>query len=224
MSMSMLDQVAEPAVAADEYWLSAQRPLSCLVFLLPLVAVYEFGVLYLGRSHADTLRNGADYWMRSWLALAGIPGGVVLPFCLLGLLLMWHVASRHPWRLEGRTMIGMLAESVLFACSLVALARLHEILFHGLVAAPLFVANEQMAVRAVSFVGAGVYEELLFRLCLVPVLYGAARLFQLSRRSAAVTSVLLTSLIFALAHYVGPGADGFTLYSFSFRALAGAFF
>jgi hypothetical protein len=46
-------------------YLSATRhPWSCLLFLLPLLLVYEGGVLSLGGPRADALRNGVDAWLR----------------------------------------------------------------------------------------------------------------------------------------------------------------
>jgi membrane protease YdiL (CAAX protease family) len=35
---------------------------------------------------------------------------------------------------------------------------------------------------------------------------------------------LVTSLMFSLAHYVGPTAETMVLFTFTFRALAGVFF
>jgi membrane protease YdiL (CAAX protease family) len=78
--------------------------------------------------------------------------------------------------------------------------------------------------RAVNYIGAGIYEEVLFRLLLLPVCYGLLRLLTVSRGPALFLAIAGTSLLFAGAHYVGPAADPWSLYSFSFRALAGAFF
>jgi len=39
-----------------------------------------------------------------------------------------------------------------------------------------------------------------------------------------IASILVTSLLFSAAHYLGPAADSFTLFSFVFRTLAGMFF
>ncbi len=78
--------------------------------------------------------------------------------------------------------------------------------------------------RVISYLGAGVYEEVLFRLCLVPVSYGLLRAFLIPRRPAILLSVLSTSILFSAAHYLGPAADQLTLFSFVFRALAGVYF
>lgn len=78
--------------------------------------------------------------------------------------------------------------------------------------------------RAVTFVGAGVYEEVLFRLLLLPVCYGWFRMLRAGPRASAALAVLATSLMFALAHYVGPAGDALVPYTFCFRAAAGAYF
>ena len=47
---------------------------------------------------------------------------------------------------------------------------------------------------------------------------------RLSRPRALAVAVLTTSLAFSLAHYVGPAAEAFDLFTFTFRTIAGAFF
>jgi membrane protease YdiL (CAAX protease family) len=41
---------------------------------------------------------------------------------------------------------------------------------------------------------------------------------------AAGFSVPITALVFAAAHYIGPAADPYTVFSFTFRTLAGLLF
>ena len=84
--------------------------------------------------------------------------------------------------------------------------------------------SREHAERAVSFVGAGIYEETMFRLFLLPLCYGLFRLGQLPPRRAAILGILASSLAFSLAHYIGPGADKLQLFTFTFRVMAGAFF
>jgi hypothetical protein len=85
----------DPQLDRDEpdYWLLARRPLACLVFLLPLLAIYEAGVLWAGGENPATVRNGADAWMRSLLETAGVPFGFVLPALVVAVLMGWHGES-----------------------------------------------------------------------------------------------------------------------------------
>jgi Type II CAAX prenyl endopeptidase Rce1-like len=212
---------------ADDYWLLARQPLHCLLFLLPLLAVYEAGVLKLGTG-GDELRNGADYWMRTGLKLAGFDSVWTLPAIVLGALILWQVAGRHRWSIFPSTLVGMLAESVLFGVCLIVLGQLQELAFrHHLPEALPPVASIARAgtvPQVISYIGAGIYEEVLFRLCLFPVTYRFLRMMMVPGKGALLGAILVTSGLFATAHYVGPAADPWSLYSFTFRALAGGFF
>ncbi|HEX2249356.1 MAG TPA: CPBP family glutamic-type intramembrane protease, partial [Gemmatimonadales bacterium] len=73
--------------------------------------------------------------------------------------------------------------------------------------------------------GAGIYEELLFRVLLVSGLaLLAVRIFRWSSTAANAFAVLLGALIFSAFHYVGAYGDPFALSSFTFRAVAGLLF
>jgi membrane protease YdiL (CAAX protease family) len=210
---------------SEEYWNQTRQPLLCMVFLFPLLAAYEIGVLMVGGDDANAIRNGADFWMRDWLRIIGLDYALLLPGLVLAGLLVWHIVGRYPWRLPIETLAGMLAESLIFAFVLVIFGQLTDYLFrHAEAAASLSVPAQTDVLRAITFLGAGVYEEFMFRLCLLPICYGLFRLLRLEPKWSAGLSILATSLVFSLAHYVGPSADTLVLFTFTFRALAGAFF
>ena len=215
--------------ASQEYWFQSRQPLTCLVFLLPLLVAYELGVLYLGGSDPGALRNGADFWMRGWLQSIGRGYASVLPFLVVAVLLIWHLWSRFPWRLSLETLLGMFAESVLFAFCLIVIAQLQDLTFRTWLApvsasVPSAIGVHGLALRVVSFLGAGVYEEVMFRLLLLPLCFAFFRLTRVPVNWAAALSVVSTSLLFSLAHYIGPSGDVFLVSTFIFRALAGLFF
>jgi ferrochelatase len=58
--------------SGDDYWSRARRPFAGLVFLAPILLLYEMGVYSLGGSHPELLRNGADHWMHVWLQQVGL--------------------------------------------------------------------------------------------------------------------------------------------------------
>ncbi len=215
-----------------DYWWQARQPLSCFFFLLPLLIIYEAGILWYGGSDPALIRNGADYWMRGFLIDAGFEYTYLLPLLISVGLLIWHQCGKYPWRVSTITLMGMSAESLLFAFCLVVLGRMQDLIFQSWIPSPsLFIeipasslGGASAIARMVSFVGAGVYEEVLFRLCLLPACFAIFRVFTMPAKWAAVLAVFCTSLMFAIAHYVGPSADGFSFFSFSFRLLAGLFF
>ena len=214
----------ESLSATDDYWSQTRQPLVCLLFLLPLLAVYEFGVLALSGSAADGVRNGADVWLRSGLQELGFAQPFVLPAVVIGGLLVWHFEGRYPRRISIDTLPGMLAESILFAFVLAGIAQAGETMFQTLHIPRTLAISETRTAVALTFVGAGIYEETMFRLCLLPGCIGLFRLSRLSPGWSIFLAVLATSLAFSLAHHVGQPADTFPLFPFAFRTIAGIVF
>jgi membrane protease YdiL (CAAX protease family) len=216
----------DKAEKGPDYWHGTRRPLTCLVFLAPLLAAYEAGVQWLGGRDADSMRNGADFWIRNALERFGLNSPWLVPGMIVVGLLVWHVARQETWRVSPGMLGGMLAESLLFAVALVVLGEIESAavrhLRQAMPAAAL--GSQRVAPLAVMYVGAGIYEEVLFRLCLLPMCYGLFRTGGLGHGWSAGLAVVGTSLAFSLAHYVGPAGESFQLFTFWFRTVAGLFF
>lgn len=207
------------------YWRATRRPLVCLLFLAPLLAAYEAAVLGLGGQHAPAMRNGADYWMREGLQSAGLDAPWLLPAMIVVGLFVWHLGRQESWRVPLATFGGMLGESLLFACALIVFGRVEEFVLRNWHAGvPAAMAMERTAALTTVYVGAGIYEEVLFRLCLLPLCAAIFRLGGLGNGWAAALGIIATSLAFSLAHYVGPAGEPFRLFTFWFRTVAGLFF
>src|SRR5262245_14327637 len=108
-----------------DYLGATRHPWPCLWFVLPLLAIYEGGVLYVGGTQGQALRNGADAWLRRGLQeLGGVVHPAAAPVLVLGLLIAWCAlrwASRP--REVPSVCSGMLVESLFFACGLWGLSR-----------------------------------------------------------------------------------------------------
>lgn len=249
MFAAVVEDVDVPSPPAS-YWSVSRGPLASLAFIVPLLAVYEAGVLGLG---PQAVRNGADLWLRGLLDTFGFGQYFLLPSLTVVLLLTWHHLSGQPWRLPLRVAPGMALESLVLALGLVLLAQLQgaacqaigiptreipaknavpravtqrAIEPESLVAASVSAAGQAPSVwtRLVAFLGAGIYEEVLFRLMLLPCCVAALARLGVPRTRSLLAAVMLTSLVFALAHYVGPHGDRWQSFSFLFRAVAGSFF
>jgi hypothetical protein len=73
--------------------------------------------------------------------------------------------------------------------------------------------------------GAGFYEELLFRVLLVSaLLFVARRLLGWGPVAAGIFATLFGAVAFSAVHYVGPLGDQVTTQSFVFRTIAGLAF
>lgn len=210
----------------DDYWTLTRRPLNSLVFLVPLLVLYEWGVRHSSAANAGALRNGADAWLRWGLGTLGLADAWLLPGLVAGGLLVWHVAGRYRWVIAFNTYFGMLAESLLFALCLVLIGQAAHLGAEkfGSELATVGVVPRDAWNRSIGFIGAGIYEEVLFRLALLPLVIGVLRLIRLPASAAVIMAVFITSVLFSAAHFVGPGADSFERFSFFFRTIAGAFF
>lgn len=220
------------APASPSYWAVSRTPLTSLVFSLPLVLAYEGGVLWLGRG---TPRNGADVWLRQLLDACGFGAYFLLPALTIVGLLAWHHVEHDRWHVSPGILLGMAGECVLWAVALIGIARLQQQLWPLELGAaglwPLAAASgpdggilEGALARIIGYCGAGLYEEVLFRLLLLPAVAWLLGRLGAGPIAAAAWAILITSTLFSLAHYVGPLGDAFELYSFSFRLAAGVFF
>jgi membrane protease YdiL (CAAX protease family) len=201
---------------AERYWVESRRPLASLVFLAPLLIAYEVGVLLLG------VQNGADAFMRWLLGSMGFGQHFLLPILMVCILLGWHHIARQPWRLSGGIISGMAVECVLLGICLRVIVFLQHVLFQVL-REPTVASIGGMLKNPVGFLGAGIYEELLFRLILMSLAIWAMRRAGAGPWASTIVAILLNSILFAAAHYVG-GGEVFRWFDFLFRFLAGVFF
>ena len=209
------------------YWTTTRRPLPGLVFVLPILLAYEAGVIWLGGPTADALRAGADAWVRQGLAALGFTDRWLLPIGLIAGLLGWQAIDRRDWRFHPIILWGMAIESLLLAVALVGLSKLVDLGFSRLDGPSLLSASSagrHPIAPVVGFLGAGLYEEALFRLALIPLLYKMSRMLMVPSFFACTLAVTASSLIFSLAHHAGAPGEAFTWFAFIFRWLAGVFF
>jgi hypothetical protein len=234
-------RAARLAGRGASYWALARAPRYSLVFALPLLVAYELLAAALGDAHGVGVRNGADVWLKTpFVALLGPRGPAAFGALVVGgaALLVWRDVRRARDGVRLGVLARMLAESAALAvvCGAAvgaATARLLQALPRGLAlagAAGAPPADSPLARlggprELMLSLGAGLYEELLFRVVLVGALGALARrALGLGPAPAGAVAVLGGATLFALAHHVGAYGEPFTLAAFTFRALAGLFF
>lgn len=214
------------------YWQASRSPRYSLLFALPLLVFYQILAAAVPAGPHGGVRNGADVLLQAvFIWLAGSWGPRLFMACLI-VAGLWFVAKdlrAHPGRLRAAIFGLMLAESV-------GLALIFGIVVGGLTAALLggpppltLVAGAQTQLSRGTILmlslGAGIYEELLFRVLLVGLFAWVVRRVLGFRPLIAGTSATIAgALIFSAFHYIGPYGDPWELYSFVFRTIAGLFF
>ena len=224
----------------DSYWNASRAPRYSVVFALPLLVLYELLAAMLS-SGGVGIRNGADVLVkRPFQLLAGQYGAIAFGLTVITVCVIFVIRDmrRSGYRLRPSVFAGMLAESAVLAlvCGLLVglattqlLGALQQLALVPPAAVPLAIASPVegfgWSTRLMVSLGAGLYEELLFRVLLVSGLaIVARRVLGFSPIGAGVLAAVLGALVFSGFHYVGQYGDAFTLQSFVFRALAGLFF
>lgn len=222
----------EPPPSPPGYWSSTRRPLPSLALVAPIAIAYEAGVVWLGGASSMIGRTGADAWMRQALAEIGLRDQWFPPLALLLILLGWQAIRPLEWRFSPMIVVGMVLESLIFAYALVGVGRLLDMGFGFLEQSDFTIPVLSLAAdpsreeltRLVGFLGAGVYEEALFRLLLVPIFFQLLRGLQTPQVFASALAVTGSSLLFSLAHHAGSPGEAFVWFNFVFRWMAGVFF
>lgn len=192
---------------------------------LPLLVVYELGIL-LTNTGPREIRVGADAWLKGLLGSLGVQGGVLLAavVVVIGGVVFWAERSRCP-ALRARYFGGILVESLVYAVGLAFLvSAMVGVLFGAMSLWPMAMA--QMAQLSLPLqlslsIGAGLYEELVFRVILVGGMFLVLQKLMPDRRVAYAVAAVVGALIFSGVHYIGSLGDPFTLASFTYRFLFG---
>jgi CAAX prenyl protease-like protein len=217
------------------YWRASRAPRHSLLFALPLLLLYELLAFTLSHDAILGVRNGADVLLKSvFVGLDGRQGLIAFGFLLLGTGAVLVVRDlRRSGAIEPRIFLLMLAESVVYALLFgLVVGTLTGVLLGGLVSAPAMrlVAGQVQATLSLPTqlmisLGAGIYEELLFRVLLVGALAWSGRhLLGWGTKGSGVAATVAGAAVFSAFHYVGPYGDRIDLPSFTFRMLAGLVF
>ena len=205
----------------SNYWRYSRSAYYSAVAALPLLVIYEI-LIVLSQSRYWGIRNAADVWIRTFLMAFDLQAQHIT-FVLIGISLALIPIAKSRARgikLKANYFALMFAECLAF--SMVLGVVLQSILRLGGLSSggP---GSGLMQNLALS-VGAGLFEEIIFRVILLNLLYLLLSTLLRKKVVAAVVSVLLASFLFSLSHYVGTMADTWQLYSFIFRWGAGLLF
>lgn len=212
------------------YWRQSRAHRYSLLFALPLLVAYEVLAAVLGHGETQAIRNGADVLLKSaFIALLGASGPLVFGALLIGVSL-WLVIRdmrAHGTHLSPRIFAGMMAESIVLALAfgIVVSSVTTRVLapFAALTRAPM--QELDVWTQLMVSLGAGLYEELLFRVLLVGTIAAlGTRVLGWRLVTADVVAVGTGAIVFSAFHYLGPFGDPLEAGSFTFRLIAGIFF
>jgi membrane protease YdiL (CAAX protease family) len=204
--------------APGGYLALAQRPLHILAFLLPLIILYEVGASrYLSDPAHGTAENiRAHSMLLGFFQDFGLAGRFLPAIALITVLLLSHTLHKDRWRLNPGVLVLMVVESIVWTVPLVVIVVLVGWVLGQPVpveAAAPGVLPPQLAgpiaelmlrskeARITVAIGAGLYEELVFRMIGMAALHLVfVDLARLSETTGRWLAVLISAAAFAAYH------------------------
>ena len=193
---------------------------------LPLFVIYEVGILLANSGKMMSIRVGADIWLKRLLAWFGGTGWMALGVAVLiiGGMIYWAERNSRP-PIVPRYFGLIIGESVVYAIVLAFLVGGVVGLLFGVWTVPEAMVQPMQRLglphQLALSIGAGLYEELVFRVILVGGLFVLVHRFVPKRVTAYVIAAVIGAFIFSLVHYTGAFGDTFRFSSFTFRFLFG---
>ena len=198
--------------------------LTSLVLVFPLFLIYQVGVLF-----TLPVLNGADFLTVFLFHNLGLSAGaymgwtaaVAVAFVIAVLVL------RHKQKFDPGLIVPVFVESAIYALTMGSLILfvMTRVLHVSPRLAGGMIAEQGLGTRFVMSLGAGVWEETVFRL---GIMTGVAvlleRVLGLGRWVAVVVALVVSAVLFSAMHHIPPYGDRLQVGVFVFRVLAGCFF
>lgn len=240
------------------YFQRSQQPLQSLIFLLPLIIIYEVGTLMLQHAaHAagqPALTIRAYSLLNHFFELFGVTGYYLPGIIVIVVLFCWHLASkpgREQWEISPKLYMLMGVECLALSIPLLVwgLVFFREAASAMTPAAPPdasmmatvgashlsnfaslmsgIAPDAKLGQQIILSIGAGIYEELLFRLIAIAILHTIfVDLLALPETWGAAAAVVLSALAFGLYHFTNLNVREWTGYDWArcfFYTCAGVF-
>lgn len=211
----------------------SMRPLYILAFLLPILLLYEAGsIRFLADAAHGTIETiRAQSILLGFFQGAGAAGRFLPAAAIIVVLLLWHAMNRDPWRVNPLVLAAMVIESLLWTIALVVVLIVVQEVFRRTGAEPLVQVGSgdpqalgRPALITISL-GAGLYEELLFRMLGIALLHVIfVDLARMSERWGTGLAIALSAAAFAVYHDItSPMGDLLMAKAFSLL-VAGVYF
>lgn len=188
---------------------------------LPLFLLYEILIIISQPSADAIVRISVDVWIKSLFTFLGV--NAVSFSLLLVIIVGIFIIYRERERLKTIRLSYfpiLILEATVYA---IVVALISQTLVSWVVniAASDPISSLSMTQKIALSLGAGLYEELFFRVILV-TLFIVIFTKLLDKKWAGITaSVIIAALLFSAVHYIGSMGDPFTMSSFLYRFLFG---
>ncbi|MCC7293636.1 MAG: CPBP family intramembrane metalloprotease [Phycisphaerales bacterium] len=190
------------------------------VFINPLMAAVAFSPWLAFHAFVHSIRPTGEAAYEGLRRLLPHPAGIGwwAPACVLALfLLLAQSVTRSPWKIKPSGVVALYVESLLWAAPLLLINRAVLLSVDVLSGYP-------WAVEVAGRVGAGLYEEFVFRAVLVTgfMVLGTGVL-RIGSTKMGVFSILVSAVLFSAYHHLPDFSGMLTSRIFLFRFAAGLY-
>ena len=175
-----------------------------LVLLFPLILYYEFGAVFVLNEAGEGSPLVARTMISTLFGIFGVAGLHLPAVLLIAALLAQHLLSRDSWRVSPRWLGVMVGESLLWCLPILVMGGVLGVITLG--------ATTELGLTpleaSVISVGAGLYEELVFRLAIMVGIHALlVEICGVKSKIADWLAAAASAVAFAAYHGLGPGGS-----------------
>ena len=201
------------------YFKVSSHKFNSAMIALIMLMLYEVFIIWEPGS-GQMIRNAPEAWLRTILYYLGIS-----PYYITFALITFSLIS-----------IGLFYRPNIGNQPKIFLLMMVEVVFLGAISGfviqlmmyKLFFSTTSLTGSLIGdmglAIGAGLFEELLFRVFITSFLIWVLTRLVKIKWLAVVLSIIIASFLFSISHYMGNASDQFEIYSFAFRFFAGVWF
>ncbi|RNC83894.1 MAG: CPBP family intramembrane metalloprotease [Balneola sp.] len=204
-----------------QYLTTTHTLLYSFLLSLPLFLIYESLILISQPNTEHIVRISVDVWMKSIFTYLGVNA---VSFSLLAMMLIgFFILYKERERLKEIRFVYftmLFFECLIYAIVFAFISNALVSLLLNMAATDPVESLTYLQKLALSL-GAGLYEELFFRVILVSLFILIFNKILGKKWAAVIAAVTLSALLFSAVHYMGDMGDLFTLNSFLYRFIFG---
>lgn len=213
--------MSNPSTAVKTYFRNTHSLLYSYLISLPLLLLYEVLIFIAQPDSNYVVRISVDVWIKTLFSQFGqdVMSITLIFVALLGIGILYKEREKLN-TLRIPYFFAMLIEASVYAFLLaLIISQMVGTLLQVVQTTPIesLTTLQQLALS----LGAGLYEELFFRVILVSLLIFLFKFIFGDKWTGIAVAVLLAAAIFSMVHYIGEMGDPFTLGSFLFRFFFG---
>lgn len=215
----------------------SKRPLQILIFLAPLIIAYELGTFRFATDPETgrVITISAYGFLDRFFEIFGVNALYLPGLTLIVVLLVWHLLVKDRWEVHAGVPALMWIESLALSLPLLVLNQIVLRLFAD--GSPILfglalqadggsgLAELDWPARLVLSIGAGVYEELVFRMLVIAAVHALiVDVLKASDSLGTAIAIVVSALAFMVYHPLNPDGAGVRLHLATFYLLAGLYF